>query len=44
MNTVAIPGIIPTGRVGLVAETNTDFVKLDDVKLTLPTTGQDEGK
>lgn len=44
VNTVTIPGIAPTGRVGLVAETNTDFVKLDDVELTLPTTGQEEGK
>lgn len=42
VNTVTIPGISPTGRVGLVAETNTDFVKLDDLSLSLPTTGQGE--
>ena len=40
VNTVTIPGISPTGRVGLVAETNTNFVKFDDLRLTLPSTGQ----
>ncbi|MGD8539102.1 MAG: PEGA domain-containing protein [Candidatus Aminicenantes bacterium] len=42
VNTVTIPGISPTGRVGLVAETNTDFVKIDDLTLSLPTTGEGE--
>jgi hypothetical protein len=44
VNTVTIPGISPTGRVGLVAETNTDFVKFDDLVLSLPATGQGERK
>ncbi len=44
VNTVTIPGIAPTGRVGLVAETNTNFVKFDDLRLTLLSTGQGERK
>jgi hypothetical protein len=40
VDTVTIPGISSTGRVGLVTVTSVDFVKFDDLTLSLPTTGQ----
>jgi hypothetical protein len=44
VDTITIPGIPSTGKVGLVTVTSIDFVKFDDLSLSLPTTGQAKRK